>query len=121
MTSRRRKTIRSHKPHKTLRIRHDATLAAAITSKVEAGNFRAAVRLLCSQETVAAKNDDTFETLKAKHPAAPADRRLAAEFKGNLRFAPLEVSPEDVAKNLKTFSASSSGRGARWFDRSASV
>ena len=80
-------------------------LAAAITIKVEAGNFRAAVRLLCSEDTVAPNNDDIFEALKAKHLKAPSDRRLAAELKGNMRFMPLQVSPEDVVRNLKTFPA----------------
>ena len=84
-------------------------LAAAITTKVETGNFRAALRLLCSEDTVARINDDIFEALKAKHPQAPSDRRLAAEFKCNMRFMPLQVSPEDVVRNLKTFPVSSSG------------
>ena len=84
-------------------------LAVAITSKVEAGNFRAAVHLLCSEETLASNSDDTFEALKAKHPPAPQERRPAAEFKGNLRFSSLQVSSEDVIKTLRTFPAGSSG------------
>ena len=67
-------------------------LAAAITTKVNAGNFRAAVRLVCLEDTVAPSNDDTFEALKAKHPQAPSDRKPAAEFKGNMRFMPLQVT-----------------------------
>ena len=84
-------------------------LAAAITSKVEAGNFRAAVRLLCSEETVTPSNDDRFVALKAKHPAAPSDRRQAVDLKGNVRFLPLQVSPEEILKSLKTFPAGSAG------------
>ena len=84
-------------------------LAAAITTKVEARNFRAVVRLLYSEDTVAPSNDDTFEALKARHPQAISDRRPAAEFKGNMHFMPLQVSPEDVVRNLKTFPAGSSG------------
>ena len=78
-------------------------LAAAITTKVEAGNFRSAVRLLFSEDTVAPSNDDTFEALKAKHPQAPSDRRPAAEIKGSMRCMPLQMTPEDVVRNLKTF------------------
>ena len=78
-------------------------LAAAISSKMEAMNFRAAVRLLYSEETVALSTNDTYEALKTKHPEAPSDRRPAAEFKGNTWFTPLQVSSEDVIKNLKTF------------------
>ena len=48
--------------------------AAAITSKVEAGNYSVAVRL-CSKETVAPNSHNTFEALKAKHPPASQDRR----------------------------------------------
>ena len=47
--------------------------------------------------------------LKPKHPAAPSDRRPAADFKGNTRFTLLQVSSEDVIKNLNTFPAGSSG------------
>ena len=61
-------------------------LARPIISKVEAGIFRAAVRLLYSEETVASSNDDMFVALKAKHPAASSDRRQAVDFKGNVRF-----------------------------------
>ena len=67
------------------------------------------VRLLCSEDTVAPSNDDTFEALKAKHPQAPSHRRPAAEFKGNMRFMPLQVLPDDVVRNLKSFPAGSSG------------
>ena len=81
-------------------------LAAATSNKVEAGNFRAAVRLLCSEETVAPSTDEIYDALKTKHPAAPSDRRPAVEFKGNTRFTP---SSEEVIKNLKTFPAGSSG------------
>ena len=91
----------------TSKKKQDSMLPAAITSKVEAGNFRAAVRLLCSEETVAPSNDDTFVALKAKHPAAPSDRRQAIYFKGNVRFLPLQGSPEEVMKSLKTFPAGS--------------
>ena len=84
-------------------------LAAAISNKVEAENFRAAVRLLYSEETVTASTDETYEALKTKHPAAPSDPRPAAEFKGNKPFTPLQVSSEDVIKDLKTFPVGSSG------------
>ena len=84
-------------------------LAAAITNKVEDGNFRAAVRLLCSEKTVAPNNDDMFVALKAKHRAASSDSRQAVDLKGNVRFLPLQVSPEEVMKSLKNFPAGSAG------------
>ena len=83
--------------------RTDARLAAAITSKLEAGNFRAAVRLLCSDDVPASPTAETLEALRAKHSPAPCDRKPACQFIGNLRFQPLEVSPKDVIKSLRTF------------------
>ena len=97
------KTILIRQQRHLSRTKHDAMLAAAITSKVEAGNFRAVVRLLCSEEKLASSSDDTFEAPKAKYPSAPQDRRPAAEFKGNLRFSPLQTSSEDAIKTLRTF------------------
>ena len=64
-------------------------IAAAISNKVKAGNFRAVVQLLYSEETVTPSTNETYETLKTIHPAAPSDRRTAAEFKGNTRLTPL--------------------------------
>ena len=48
----------------------DANLAEAVTSKIESGNLKAAIRLLCSDETVAPFNLETTAHLRAKHPAS---------------------------------------------------
>ena len=87
----------------------DARLATAITSKLEAGNFRTAVRLLCSDDVPAPTNAGTLQALQDKHPSAPLDRKPACSPTGNLRFQPLQVSPDDVIKCLRTFPAASSG------------
>ena len=89
-------TVLQDHSHKPSRNRETLMLAAAISSKVDAGNFRVAVRLLCSEKTVAPSTNNTYEALKTIHPVAPSDRRLAAEFKGNTRFTPLQVSLEDI-------------------------
>ena len=49
----------------------DASLAAAVASKIEEGNLKAAIRLLSSDEKVAPCNQDTVTRLRAKHPVAP--------------------------------------------------
>ena len=87
----------------------DARLAAAITSKLEVGNFRTAVRLLCSDDVPAPTNAETRQALQDKHPSAPLDPKPACSPTGNLRFQPLQVSPDDVIKFLRTFPAGSSG------------
>ena len=56
----------------------DARLAAAIRNKLEAGNFRSAVRLLCSDDVPAPTNTETLKSLMSKQPPAPADRRPAS-------------------------------------------
>ena len=58
---------------------------------------------------VAPSTNDAYEALKTKHPAAPSNHQAAAEFTGNMRFTPLQVSSEDVTKNVITFLAGSSG------------
>lgn len=72
-------TIPSRHPHKPSRNRETLMLLTAITSKVKARNFRAVVRLLCSEETVTQNTNDTFEALKTKHLAAPSECRPATE------------------------------------------
>ena len=64
----------------------DACLAAAITSKLKAGNFRAAVRLLCTDDVPAPTNAETLQALQDKHPSVPLDRKPACSPTGNLRF-----------------------------------
>jgi len=48
----------------------ESKLAAVISGKLEAGNFRAAARLLCSEDTPAPSNEDTLKALQSKHPTA---------------------------------------------------
>ena len=76
---------------------------------MEAFNFRAAIRLLYSEDNPAPNNTETLEALRVKHPPAAQDRKQAYDFVGNTRFQPLQVSPEDVIKCLGTFPAVSSG------------
>ena len=53
----------------------DTHLPSAITNKLEADNFRAEVRLLCSDDVTALTNAETWKALRAKHPPAPHDRK----------------------------------------------
>ena len=46
----------------------EATLAAAVSSKIEDGNLKAAIRLLCSEETVAPFDSDTHAQLRLNIP-----------------------------------------------------
>ena len=87
----------------------DSKMAAAVTSKLEAGNFRAAIRIISSSDTPAPVNMETLQALQQKHPAAASDRRPPCDPAGNQRFEPLQVSKEDVLRALRSFPLGSSG------------
>ena len=88
----------------------NSKLAAAVSSKLEAGNFRAAVQIISSSDTPAPTNQDTLKALRTKHPGPAHDRRTPYDPKDNPRFQALQVSKEDVMKALCTFPLGSSGR-----------
>jgi hypothetical protein len=49
-------------------------LAARVSSKLEEGDYKGAVRLACSEDVIAEHNSHTLEALRSKHPSPPADR-----------------------------------------------
>ena len=67
-------------------------MAAAVANKLEAGNFRAAIRIICSSDTPVEPNQDTLMKLMAKHPPPAADRRLPCDPADNPRFEPLRMN-----------------------------
>ena len=58
---------------------HEDNLAAAVTTKIEQGNLKAAVRMLLSDEQPAPPTTETVDMLRAKHPSTPDDRRPTLE------------------------------------------
>jgi len=51
-------------------------MARVVSSKLDDGDIKGAVRLLCSDYSLAAKNQSTFDELGLLHRSTPADRRL---------------------------------------------
>jgi hypothetical protein len=49
-------------------------LASAVTSKLDDGNLKAAIRLISSDERPIEVSDSSFAALQEKHPPAPTDR-----------------------------------------------
>ena len=80
-----------------------------MASKLEDGNFKAALRLICSDDTPALDNQDTFQALLDKHPQAPEDRKPFQDPKESSRFTPFQASFSDVSKALRSFPLGSSG------------
>ena len=48
-------------------------LRAAVSARLEEGDFRGAIHLATSDSSIAAPTDDTFQTLQDKHPSSPVD------------------------------------------------
>jgi hypothetical protein len=84
----------------------DSRLAAAVSAKIEDGNLKSAIRLLCSDDKPAIPSAETAAKLTEKHPSAPADRRSPPVASSSQC---LQASDEDVSKALKSFPAGSSG------------
>ena len=81
---------------------HQACLADAVAAKIEDGNIRAAVRLLCSDEKPADFSSASLAKLQAKHPEPCPDREPVPD----PRPTPsLNVDEADVWKTLRSFPA----------------
>ena len=72
---------------------------------MEQGNLKAAVRIVCSDDSLAPNTAETMQSLLDKHPAPPADRRQIQESLANN----LVVSSVDVHKAIKSFPCGSAG------------
>ena len=102
-------TTTTNKAHKTRD--EDQLLAWAVRSQLEAGNYKAELCILCSDDGGAPvpPNDATLQALKDKHPGPAIDWRAPIDLTGNLRYTPLQIGPDDVRKSLRTFLLGSSG------------
>jgi hypothetical protein len=77
----------------------DETIARMASVKLENGDVKSAVRLLCSDDTLATKDGKTFIELCRLHPPAPADRRQAP----STIAPPLQVSSAAVRTAIQSF------------------
>ena len=80
-----------------------------MASKLEDGNFKAALRLICSDDAPAPDNQDTYQALLDKHPQAPEDRKPFQDPKESSKFTSFQASVSDVSKALRSFPLGSSG------------
>ena len=74
--------------------------------KQEEGDFRGAVRLACSEDTIAASNDATFVALQLKHPPPHPDSSIPPFLQDTV--APLSLCP--LTRLQKLFDHSRSGQ-----------
>jgi hypothetical protein len=81
-------------------------LAATVSSKIDDGNIKAALRILTSEDKQAIVNEDTIKALHTKHPAAAAGRRPSPIPND---YAALQVTETVVQAVIKSFPAGSAG------------
>jgi hypothetical protein len=80
-------------------------IAASAAAKLEDGDVKGAVRILCSDDKLAVVNATTLHELSRLHPSAPLDRRPAP----SLVVPPLQVFPVAIKKAIQSFPNGSSG------------
>lgn len=78
---------------------------AAVRSKIEDGNVRAAVRIICSDDKPASVDSDTVQALKLRHPPAPSDRRVLPD---PINYTAIQVTEDDIANAIRSFPSGSS-------------
>ena len=64
----------------------DNFLASIVASKLEEGNFKSAIRLICSEDKPALDTPETLVALIHNHPSAPIDRRTPCDPNSSERF-----------------------------------
>ena len=83
----------------------DKILAAAVSAKIEQGDLRGAVRLMCSDERPAEASAEVLQKLVDKHPRAPADRAAPPSAYDDC----LIVSAAEVLAAVRSFPQGSAG------------
>ena len=82
-------------------------LASRVSSKLEEGDYRGAVRLACSEDAIAEPSSETLQALKAKHPLPPPDSDIPSlEHTSPLAFT---VDTQVIMKVISSFPKGSSG------------
>jgi hypothetical protein len=77
-------------------------------TKLEDGNLKVAVWIICSEDTAAPDMLETFKALESKHPKAPTDHREVFKPDASARFTLLQVVIDDMAKVINSFLPGSS-------------
>ena len=88
------------KPRESARINSLQAIARRVSSKIEEGDYKGAIRLACSQDTFATPSDETVEALRCKHPAAHPHSSPPTTPDGS---SCLQASPDEVTQALQSF------------------
>ena len=83
------------------------SLAKRVSSKLEDGDYKGAVRLACSEDSFATIDTDVLSTLKEKHSSAHPDTCFPSVPELSEAFA--HITEKEVAMSIKSFPSGSSG------------
>ena len=81
------------------------SLASRILAKLE-GDFKGAVRIACSDDSIADMDQATLTALQQKHPTPPADSVIPDLPPTNQSFS---ISKKEIALSIRSFPNSSAG------------
>jgi hypothetical protein len=84
---------------------NSSTLAAAVRSKLEDGNIKAAVRIICSDKMPAPNKQAILDALRRRHPSAPVDQRNLPNIS---TYSALQTNEDDIIKAIQSFPVGSS-------------
>ena len=77
-------------------------LAVQVAAKLEEGDFRGAIHLASSEDTMADINSSTLSALLEEHPSPHRDSAVLPTSAGSY-VSPIQVSAEEVAKAICSF------------------
>ena len=83
------------------------SLAARVSTKLEEGDFRGAIRLACSEASIAEQNEESLAALRAKHPPPHPDSCIPSPPEEPFSSPP--VSEVEVRQAILSFPNGSAG------------
>jgi len=92
--------------HKTKSTDAATLLANAVSAKIEDGNIRAAIRIVCSEDKPALNTDSVYAQLVDKHPAPLSDRGSIPDPQPTVA---VEMTEEEVIRAVRSFPTGSAG------------
>ena len=97
----------SHQNTTSLYSDFTTNLAKQVSSKLEEGDVRGAVRIACSEDTFAELNEETLSALRAKHPPQPPRScfPLAPAANTSLPF----LAEGEIVQAIRSFPCNSAG------------
>ena len=81
-------------------------LASRVSSKLEEGDFKGAVRLACSKATIADTSDSTFEALKQKHSSPHPNTSILSSVEC---LPTIFVTVEEIINTIRSFPNGTAG------------